>query len=113
MPNLKIKVTGSKRSSVNSNWETHIVDSTLHPIFSGIVDGFVINNWEIIDFEPAIVFKKSGSNLAVGDQFTIADINNGIINVEYYHNISNSADVRLLLSGQAKYNILFTVNSIV
>lgn len=113
MPELKLKVTGYRRASIDADWETHIVDSTLHTVFSGTLDGYTINLWTLNSFDSSMVFKKSGINMSVGDQFSITDINNGIISIEYFHGVSISGVANFSLSGSAKYDVNLNINSIV
>lgn len=113
MAGLKFKVTGYKRASSNSNWEMHNVDGSLHPIFSGVVDGFTITNYKINSIDPSVVFRKDDVDMVAGEEFTIAEMNLGRIRVEYLHYLAGSGTVNLSLSGQAKYIINYTIVSIV
>lgn len=112
MPGLKIIVRGYKRVQVDSNWETHIVDSTLDGVFSGNLDGFNIVNWRLNSFDASMVFRKSGIDMTNGDNFTINDINNGIITMEYFHGVASSGNSNFTLTGGAEYEVNFRVNSI-
>ena len=111
MPSIKLNITGSKRTGVSANWETHVVDSTLHDIFSGVVDGFNINKWVLNSDSNAIKFRKSGVDLGIGDFFSLLDMQNGIVIVEIYPGISPSTSTSFSLYGEARYDIVFNVNS--
>jgi len=111
MPDLILKITGYKEINIGASWETHIVDSTLDNLFSGIIDGFSVNLWTINSFDPAVIYRKSGVDMNIGDQFNIDDINNGIIVVEYLHGVSASGTTNFTITGAANYDINFTINS--
>lgn len=113
MPALKIKVKGDKRVTIDSNWETHIVDGTLNPMFSGSLDGFNITQWRLNFFDAAIIFRKNGIDLVDGDYFSINDINNGLVYVEYIHGVSSSGSCNFTLTGEAEYKIGLTIYSII
>lgn len=111
MPELKIKVKGYKRISINADFEAHIVDGTLDDIFSGSLDGFNITNWRLNYFDPVITFKKNSTDMLTGESFTIDDINNGIVYLAYNHGMATVGSCNLTLSGDAKYTIGLTIYS--
>lgn len=113
MPELKLKVEGYKRATVNASWETHIVDSTLHTVFSGFIDGFDVNLYVLNSIDPSMIIRKSGIIINSGEQFTIDDINNGIIEVEYLHSTAQEGSANFSVYGQARYDMNFIIYSIV
>lgn len=115
MPNLKIKIVGYAKDEVDSDWETHIVNSSISPVFSGTIDGFPIDEWKIDSVTPttALDFRNNEVVIPVGSTFTYGEISSALIDIIYYHADPN-ATVMLTATGiSAKYQIEFTINSIV
>lgn len=115
MPTFKLKVRGYAKADISANWEIHPVDSTLSNVFSGVIDGFDINQWNIESITPstALVFRKNGIDMNVTESFLLSDITNGDVEIEYFHT-EPSAVVMLSARGSiANYNIRLNITSIV
>lgn len=114
MGTLKIKITGKIDDKISANWETKIVDGSMHPIFSGSTDGWSIDKFIITSIGNGIyLMNNPNPNLAVGDIMTLSQLNNGEIEMMYDHSYASS-ELRLTAIGQnAKYDVILLFQSTV
>lgn len=114
MGNLKIRVAQikSKEATINSDWETRELNSTLHSYLSDTIDGVVINKILIISMSPALSIENVGVPLNVGDEILMDDMNNGLIRILFDHSYSSGV-LEYKAIGATSFDIKLTINSIV
>ncbi|MDR6548543.1 hypothetical protein J2810_004633 [Chryseobacterium rhizosphaerae] len=114
MAELKIKVAGYRFASVDSNWEIHKLDGTLHPAFSGNIDGFAIDSYRLDGHDDTMTFNWYVTNdpIQAGETINISDMLAGDIIVQFFHNSpSGHGTAKFTATGQAKYQIELQLNS--
>lgn len=114
MANLKIKIAGIsiKEDSVNSDWETHALNSTLHSYLSNSIDGISINRIKIISMSDAISIANDSVNVNAGDEILMSDMDSGIVILTFNHSFSNGI-LEYQAIGSTIFDVKLTINSIV
>lgn len=112
--NIKIKVAGHniKEASVNSDWETHELNSTLHSYLSNSIDGVSIDKIKIISMSDAISIANDSINVNVGDEILMSDMDLGQVILTFNHSFGNGL-LEYQAIGSTIFDVKLTINSIV
>lgn len=117
MAELIIRVGGFARGSVGSDWEIHVFDGTLSDLFSGMIDGKIIDRYKIDQLDDSIVlhWTNDWSIIPVGQTINYSDMAAGNITLEFIHGLApfGTGYAKFTATGEAKYAINFSINSMV
>lgn len=114
MANIKLKIEGisTKEATIDSDWEIHELNSTLHPYLSDDIDSVTIDKIKIVSISDALSIDNNGSIANVGDEILMTDMNSGLVILAFDHSYS-SGILEYQAIGSTSFNIKLTINSIV